>query len=507
MMLLKYGLKKKNLLILMVILTTLLGCSEVNMTPHSVQKKDVVEGDISKITAMSNIGKNKLSLIDVLTRASFYNTEVELARIKVELSKSKKSSDYFDRYPTIVSRVDTKSRSNINASTSARVLQGELQPLQPNPAYSTSSKKSNSTDGDISMTFSALDLALAHQRAEENNTRIQISIEQERQALINVQREVIRTYWYAVIAERLEEKLDVLLGEAAAFYTENRELSRANVRDALSEKINLREIYNIEMKLRDLKYNLISARHDLDILIGVAPGTSYTLADAKKSLKSSIIKPPKHKTLEAMALFQRSELSVSLYSQRLNKMERKKLLLQLLPNVEMTGAYNFDKNPYVLNEKWSSYGFSTSWDILGIFKYQSLLEQSKLQERLLVEERMKINLSVLNMLSLARKRVTQGEQRLKIANRHIEVSNEILTGIMSEYKIKRISKLPLLREKMNLLISNYEREVIFAELQLAQYDLITASGLQLFPENWRDLSNEMLKKEILKNLNVWNSKK
>lgn len=506
-MLMQHGSKNGNLLILVAVLTTLLGCSEANMSPLSVQKKDVVDDDIAKITAMSNIGNHTLSLIDVLTRASLYNTEVELARVKVDLSKSKKSSDYFDIYPTVVARVDTKSRSNINASTSARVLDGKSQPLQADPPYSTSSKQYSSTDGDISMTFSVLDLGLAHQRAKDNNDQIQIAIEQERQALINVQREVIRTYWYAVIAERLEIKLDILLAEAAALYSDYKALNRAKLRDSLSEQINLRDMYDIERKLRDLRYNLISARHDLDVLIGVAPGTPYKLADAKKPLNGSIIKAPKDKALEAMALFQRSELSVNLYNQRLNKSERKRLLLKLLPNVQVSAAFNFDKNPFLLNENWGSYGFSSSWAILGIFKYQSLLEQSKLQERLLVEERLKINLSVLNMLSLARARVTQGEQRLKVADKYIKVSDEILTGLTNEYNTNRISKLPLLREKMNSLISNYEREVIFAELQLAQYDLITASGLQLFPKNWRDLSDHMLKNEISKNLNVWNSTK
>jgi len=479
------------------------GCSITPQPLSEATRQNALDAAQLELTRLSDLGPNPvLDVNDVIARAVLYNSEQELESLEMRLAGLDSSQAFLEQLPTLTQRLNYTGRSNSGASTSVEVIDGERQPLDANPSFSTSSSE-HTLSADITLAFSVLDFGLAFGRAERLADEFLIAQEKERQMLQNIFQRAQSAYWRLVAAERLEFELKSLLQKTQEALATAEEIERQNLREPLQNLTFQRELLDIERTLRDLKRDLSTAKFELDVLIGVLPGTDYALRDSIDPRYPLPAGLPDLASLEALALFNRSDLAANIYQERILKTERDNLLLGLLPSLNVNASYNKDFSPYLLNGEWGGLGASLSWDFLNLFRIQSTEARMELRQRVLEEQRVQIILAALALVRQSDMLLEQNLERFDLAKRRERVVGEVFMQVSAAADSQRSGSLAVLKEELNFLVARHRADLAYSDVQSSVAQMIEAGGLDVVPENWTELSIDELAAVIQQRREAW----
>lgn len=479
------------------------GCTTTVQPLDTAERESLRDQDAELLKKLSYLGPNPiLDLSDVIARAVVFNHDRELASLEARLAGLDSSQAYLETLPTLIQRFSYTDRTNPSGSTSADIVDGQIQPLADNPSYSTSSDK-DSLSGDLTLAVSVLDLGVAALRAETLADQLLIAREKERQTLMSVYQQAQGAYWRAVAADRLQFELDALLVKAREAYEVSLEIQRANLRDPLQNLTYQREILDVERTLRDLKRDLASARTDLDVLIGVVPGTDYVLRDSVDPRYPIPTDLPTVKDLEALAMLNRADIAENLYKSRILQTERDTLLLQLMPSLSLSASYNKDFSPYVLNDEWGGLGADLSWDFFSLFRVQPTRVRLKLRQKLLDEQRLQISFAALALVRQSETLLNQNVERFGLAQQYEQVTGGVFAQVSAAAQAQRQGALSVLKEELNFLVARHRSDLAYSDIHASFGNLVSAAGLDLIPENWESLSVNELAAVVDQRLDVW----
>lgn len=486
-----------------LLVTLLSGCAVVTVPFSSEERAELTLEDQRRITQLSYLGPNPiLDLSDVIARAVVFNRDRELASLEARLAGLDTSEAYLDQLPSLTSRLSYSERSNTPGSTSSDIVDGVVQPIGDSPSFSTSSDKATRS-GDITLAFSVLDFGLAYGRAEQIGDQFLIAQEKERQALFTIYQQAQAAYWRAVAADRLQFELSALLLRTQEAYQRYVEIQRENLRDPLQTLTFQRELLDVERTLRDLKRDLATARTELDTLIGVRPGTQYTLRDTVDPRFPLPTKMPELDSLEALALLNRTDIAENLYQARILESERENLLLQLLPNFNVSASYNRDFSPYQLNEESTRLGADLSWDFMNLFRVQPTRVRIELRERLLQEQRLQITLAALALVQQTEDLLNQNMDRFELSKRYESVTGGVLAQVTASAEAQRGGSLSVIKEELNFLVARHRSDLAYSDVHASFGQMVSAAGLDLIPADWEALSVNELASVIEKRRRVF----
>lgn len=482
---------------------SLAACSVVPRSLSEQERVNQFESDESTLQKLSYLGPDPiLDVSDIIARAVVFNRDRELASLEARLAGLDNSQAYLDQLPSLTQRFNYSNRTNESGSTSADIVDGKVQPLDEEPSYSTSSP-AESTSADLTLAFSVLDFGLAFKRAEQLAQQYLITQEKERQAVQSIYQRAQAAYWRAVAADRLEFELNALLLKTQDAYATSLEIERRNLRDPLQALTFRRELLDVERTLRDLKRDLATARTDLDVLIGVKPGTQYALRDALDPGYPMPASRPDRVSLETLALLNRSDIAQNLYQKRVLETERDSLLLQLLPSFNVNVSYNKDFSPYVLNDQYAGFGADLSWDFLNLLRVQPTRVRIDLRERLLEEQRLQITLAALALVQQSDELLNQNIDRFDLAQRYEEVTANVFMQVNAAAQSQRSGTLAVLKEELNFLVARHRSDLAYSDIQSAVSQVVEASGLDMVPDNWSELSINELASVIEHRRGAW----
>ena len=490
--------------ILPVVLAMLIAGCTTTIQPLETAEREAQRGqDAELLKKLSYLGPNPiLDLSDVIARAVVFNRDRELASLEARLAGLDSSQAYLDTLPTLIQRFSYTDRTNPSGSTSADIVDGQIQPLANNPSYSTSSDQ-DSLNSDLTLAVNVLDLSVAALRGETLADQLLIAKEKERQALVTVYQQAQSAYWRAVAADRLQFELDALLVKAREAYEVSLEIQRANLRDPLQNLTYQREILDVERTLRDLKRDLASARTDLDVLIGVLPGTDYVLRESVDPRYPIPADLPTVEDLEALAMLNRADIGENLYQSRILKTERDSLLLQLMPSLSLSASYNKDFSPYVLNDEWGGLGADLSWDFFNLFRVQPTRVRLELRQKLLDEQRLQISVAALALVRQSEALLNQNVDRFALAQQYEQVTGGVFAQVSAAAQAQRQGALSVLKEELNFLVARHRSDLAYSDIHASFGNLVSAAGLDLIPEDWDRLSINELATVVDQRLAVW----
>jgi len=177
-----------------------------------------------------------------------------------------------------------------------------------------------------------------------------------------------------------------------------------------------------------------------------------------------------------VALRNRPEIRESSYAIRIGQGELRKAALEALPGLQLYGGIDANSNDFLFNQDWVSYGARVSWNLIKVFETPTRKRRAKAKLELEKRRAMAAAMAVMTQVHISRVRYQSLMKEYRTASRGTMVQTDILNQITAMSKARSASKQTLVREQMNAIISEAERDATHAELQEASAKIYTAMG-------------------------------
>ncbi|MDX1353325.1 MAG: TolC family protein, partial [Thiomicrorhabdus sp.] len=355
----------------------------------------------------------------------------------------------------------------------------------------------------IGFTWDVLDFGLSYIRAKQQADRYLIAKERERKVVHNIVQDVRKSYFRAVSAEKLLQKIEPLMKEASSALADAEKIEQVRAQspmEALSYQRNLLEVLRT---LQSLRQDLLTAKTDLSRLMGVKPGQAFKLAGFEEFAYKDMSIPFDLEFMEKVAIEQRPELIEAHYRERITLEETKAAMVRLLPGISLNAGAYYDDNAYLLNNDWQGIGAQVSWNLLNVFNVNNVDKVNELNKALVKEQAIASSMAVISQVHISNIRFNESRKNFKIADQYYEVSKRIGEQAVISNQMQNMGELGLIREKMNELLAELRRDVAYSDMQNSFGEIFTSIGLDLIDSGYKNKDLNMLSSEIDSKMQAW----
>ena len=487
--------RKNNIVISFAVATILFtGCS---VKPEFISKTEIKKDAISSMDKLNEVSipvTKPISLDEAINRAIKHNLSKKVEVLNSVLANKKIDIVAFEALPSLTAQAGYNGRDEYAASASTTFTDGKPAPLDPNPSYSVSQDKQNTNAG-IGFSWNILDFGVSYVRANQQADRYLIAKEKERKAINNISQEVRTAYYKAVSADELLVRIKPIMAEARSAFEDSKKIRDLKIDSPIKSLTYQRELLEVIRSLNTLEENLVKSKTELSRLMGLKPGTQFTLSE---KIKTDYKLPELSKTvqeLEKVALENRPELQETRYQERISQNEVKVAMLKMLPGINLNAGYNYDGSDYLLNSEWMSYGASISWNLLNVFNGNLNQKLAKTQVELAKAQKLALSMAVITQVHMSVLDYYQAVKQYKVAQEYYEISDEIFKIIESESNLDVNGKLSLIKEKLNYVLSGLRLSSTYANVQNTYGKIVSSTGnLDVFNNEEKSMEKKIEKK-------------
>ncbi|MDA7470951.1 TolC family protein [Candidatus Pelagibacter ubique] len=454
--------------------------------------------DISNIEEIKKDNKAweenlEIDLYTAIALAIKNNKELKVKLLENALANRQIDKIKFEMLPSLAANAGYSSSNKYKTTTSANISTKDTAGAMGED-YSTSSEKSIANQ-DIGFTWNALDFGLSYIKAGQSNNRYLISDEAEKKASHNIVREVIRTYWNSLSAEKLIKKYDPLLIEVDAALNDSQKIEELLLIKPMDALLYQKELLDIQRALQTQKQSFIDAKIQLGTLMGLLPNQKFKIVDTNEPLTILDM------TLDGMeehALIHRPELIENHYEERISVQQTKAGIISLLPGLNFNAAWTSSSNDYLMNKTNFEYGSTLGANLLNVFSYPKIKKINETNLQIIKEQRLALSMAVLSQVHLSNIDYQMALEEYATADRYYDVSKKITAQVKNAQKIARFGNLELIRERASLLVAELRYDIAYTKLQHAIGQIYTSVGLDVTEDNVKELGVKQYA-EIIKN--------
>lgn len=463
----------KKLLLSLSAPALLAGCAvkPEPLTPSDLQS--TAERNFQTVDADQEPVASPIDLYEAMARALKYNLDYKVELMDEALKSRELNLSRYDMLPQLVASGGYAGRNNFSGASSLSLIT-RRQSLEP----STSSEK-NLYTADLTLSWDVLDFGLSYVRAKQKVDEVLISQERRRKVANRIIEDVRTSYWRAVSAQRLLDKLQQLEDSVTVTLENSERLAERRLSAPLTALTYQRELVEIQGNIRRLQRELVIAKAQLAALMNLKPGTEFSLALPDRSLAMPEVKYS-GEDMMMTALQNRAELREVSYRQRINAKELDAALLSALPSFRGILGVNVDSNDFLYNNDWMQWGARASWNVLNLFRYPAQKKTVKAQDDLLRQRELALTMAVLTQVHVARARFAHLTEELSTASHQMRVQDKIMTQIRAGHKAGAMSQQTLLREEMNTLVAEVKYDIAYADAQNGYANLFGSMGIDDF---------------------------
>ena len=454
--------------------------------------------DISNIEEIKKDNKAweenlEIDLYTAIALAIKNNKELKVKLLENALANRQIDKIKFEMLPSLAANAGYSSSDDYRATTSANVSTKDIAGVIGSD-YSTSGNR-DITNQDIGFTWNALDFGLSYIKAGQSNNRYLISDEAEKKASHNIVREVIRTYWNSLSAEKLIKKYDPLLIEVDAALNDSQKIEELLLTKPMDALLYQKELLDIQRALQTQKQSFIDAKIQLGTLMGLLPNQKFKIVDTNEPLT---ILDMTLNGMEEHALIHRPELIENHYEERISVQQAKAGIVSLLPGLNFNAAWTSSSNDYLMNRTNFEYGSTLGANLLNVFSYPKIKEINETNLQIIKEQRLALSMAVLSQVHLSNIDYQMALEEYATADRYYDVSKKITDQVKNAQKIARFGNLELIRERASLLVAELRFDIAYTKLQHAIGQIYTSVGLDVTEDNVKELGVKQYA-EIIKN--------
>jgi outer membrane protein TolC len=459
-----------------VFILSLGGCAVIpepfNVEELSEQAKD----RLSRMTTNQEPILDPISLYDAMARALKYNLDYKIELMEEALRFNEADLSRFDMLPQLVATGGYTGRDNY-AGASSRSLLTNIESLEP----STSSEK-NGLQSDLSLSWDVLDFGLSYVRSKQKADQALIAMEHRRKVANRIIEDVRTSFWRAVSAERMLDKLNGLEQNVEKNLAGSRALEKDRTTAPLKALNYQRELISIKREIQKLQRELMIAKRQLAALMNVSPNDEFTLLLPDRAVEP-IKQPYKVSDMVSTALENRSELREVNYRLRINSHELNAALLSAFPNFRMFVGANSNSNEFLYNNDWIGWGAQASWNVMSIFRYPEHKKTIIAQDTLLDTRALALTMAIMTQVHVAHARYNHLLKAFGTVQQENAIQVRIMKQIRSGFKANTVSEQTLIREEMNSLVTEVKYDIAYADMQNAYANLFAAIGIDDFGPN------------------------
>jgi outer membrane protein TolC len=441
------------------------------LTPSEIQT--TAEKNFQTVDAEQEPVGAPIDLYEAMARALKYNLDYKVEMMEEALKDRELNLSRYDMLPQLVASAGYAGRNNFSGASSLSLIT-RRQSLEP----STSSEK-NLYTADLTLSWDVLDFGLSYVRAKQKADEVLIAQERRRKVANRIIEDVRTSYWRAVSAERLLNKLQQLEDSVTTTLENSERLAERRLSAPLTALTYQRELVEIQGEVRKLQRELVIAKAQLAALMNLKPGTEFSLVLPDRGQAM----PNVNYTGEDMmmtALQNRAELREVSYRQRINAKELDAALLSALPSFRGILGVNVDSNDFLYNQDWIQWGARASWNVLNLFRLPAQKKAVKAQDELLRQRELALTMAVITQVHVARARFGHFSEELGTAQKQMRVQDKIMDQIRAGHRAGAMSQQTLLREEMNTLVSEVKYDIAYADAQNAYANLFGSMGIDDF---------------------------
>lgn len=414
-----------------------------------------------------------VDLYEAMARALKYNLDYKVEMMEEVLRMRELNVSRYDMLPQLVASGGYAGRNNFAGASSLSLIT-RRQSLEP----STSAEK-NIYTADLTLSWDVLDFGLSYVRAQQKADEVLISEERRRKVANRIIEDVRTSYWRAVSAQRLLDKLQVLEDSVTTTLSNSERLAERRLSAPLTALTYQRELVDIQANIRRLQRELVIAKSQLAALMNLKPGTEFSLVLPDRA---QLLPEVKYSGEDMMmtALMNRAELREVSYRQRINAKELDAALLSALPSFRGILGVNVDSNSFLFNQDWVQWGARASWNVLNLFRLGDQKKAVRAQDDLLKQRELALTMAVLTQVHVSRARFAHLREELDTASHQMRVQDKIMDQIRAGHRAGAMSQQTLLREEMNTLVSEVRYDIAYADAQNAYANLFSSMGIDDF---------------------------
>jgi len=469
-----------------LLLGFLVACTRSPKAVSLLEAEERAKTDILKIEQIKKDNQSweenlEIDLYTAIALAIKNNKELKIKLLESALANRQLEKIKFEMLPSIATNAGYSASENYTATSSATVT-GDVAGSM-GTSYSTSRQRDVNTQ-DIGFTWNALDFGLSYIRAGQNSNRYLIAEEMERKAEHNIVREVVKSYWNTLSADKLIRKYDPLLIEVDKALNDSQKIEELLLTKPMDALLYQKELLDIQRALQSQKQIFIDSRIQLGVLMGLLPNQKYKVVPTNDPLT---VLDMNLKGMEEYALIHRPELIESHYEEIISVQETKASMASLMPGLNFNAAWTHSSNDYLMNKTNFEYGSTMGANLLNIYLYPKIKKFNETNTEVIKEKRLALSMAVLSQVHLANIDYAMALEEYDTAERYYQVSRKITQQIKNAQKIARFGNLELIREQASLLVAELRYDIAYSKLQHAIGKIYASVGLDVTKENVKKL--------------------
>ena len=450
------------------------GCA---VTPVPVTKADIqARASADLITAFSGQEpiEKPLTLADAIARALKYNYDDRLKQMELALNVSNVEVAEKQMLPQLAVSAGYAGRDNDAGSSSRSLLTG-VQSL----VSSTSEDRYRQQYSTI-MSWNVLDFGISYVRAQQTANQVLIAEERRRKVVQNIINDVRYAYWRAAGAQMMLGELERLRQRASAALVRSRNIEDGRLTPPLQALGYQRALLDIVQLIAARRQELLQARTELSALLSIRPGTQFTL-DVPKVLPDLPPVPGDIAALENDAMQNRPELQEEDYRRRISVLEGRRVLLSMLPGLDLSYGYRYDSNSYLFNNDWNASTVMLTGNLMKVFAAPALSRNADAIVKVDDARRVALTIAVLAQVRLSVQRYGEVLQELDNSRRSLEIDSRVRRIVASTVKASAESELELIRAEARNVLSRVQHYSTYAMAQSAYGRILNSAGMEFLP--------------------------
>ncbi|MCO5966645.1 TolC family protein [Sinorhizobium meliloti] len=461
--------------------TLCLGLGSCAITPEPFTVEENIARASQDLAAVKNFSPAPLapiSLEEAQARAVAYNLDHRLQMFNAAMQNRQLDLTKLDMLPNLTANAGYVARDRELVSSSASYLSGEINPSN----YQNVSVDRERTFADLTLSWNIVDFGLSYLQAKQQADRVEIANEQRRRVVNNIFQQVRSSYWTAVAAERLRPRLKPILAEARRALASSRSLETDRAQGPLESLRYQRSLIELIQQLESVDDNLAIAKTQLAQLMGLRPGTEYTLAVPKRVPVLTTL-PLSIDEMERVALVNRPELREEGYNTRIVQLEGRRALLKLVPGVTLMGSLNYDSNSYLHYNNWSEGSARIAASLLRLSTLPSVKKLNAAQSEIAETRRLAMTSSVLAQVHIAAQQHQIARKNYDRIRTLADVNRRIASVAASSAEAETASEFDRVFEQANAALSELSRNRAYADLQNADAYIKVTLGFDPLPDS------------------------
>jgi outer membrane protein TolC len=463
--------------------------SEAMLEQHQIDAK-AIQQDVEPITGPLNLDM-------AMARALKYNLDRRTKMMEEALALGQLDIAKFDMLPKIMAQAGYAWRDRMRYTYSSPYPSED-----PGTSASTTSDRIHNTS-DLGLTWSLLDVGLAHYGAKQQANRFMIASEKRRKAMHLLMQDVRTAYWRAASAQLLKEDVRKTIALAEEALVDSRKAGAERVRNPLEPLRFQRQLLENLRLLESIEQELSSAQVDLALLINAPVNQPIKIAATElQNISEESVKVPVEK-LEEVALQNNADLREQHYNARIARDETRRTLLRMYPNITFSYGVKYDTDRYMLSNNWNEAGVQMSYNLMNIFTAETQMKWARAGVALADQRRMATQAAVISQVHLSRLQIINARSQFDRANAIYSTDKEITEVMRNRQLVQAQSKLDVVTTETAAILSMLRRYQALAQVQVAENRLLATLGLEPQIGSTGELSLLDLTAQISANKATW----